>query len=253
MISVMQWINDFRFKALHDGDDERLRLTDFYFRARAVSHEAPDQKLATFRAGGELARRLNEPWWVMFYEFWQISTLLVHQLKVTDALDLATRAVLEVAKPLYDGFPGRPNLNLLLVSVYMEIDPIWHESQIRATFNYLRDGDSWLGFPAFLAQQWSHFLDVTKHPDATTAAWEYLSLGDEINSDHYRASALLLLCKLLDGSEPDTARASLGDLASQAEIYARNRKNDRFLALALMWRAVAARQSGRRRERTRIV
>ncbi len=114
MMSVMEWMRDFHARALREDDKERLRLVNFYFRARALDREQHEQRLEIYRAGGDLARRLGEPWWKMYYEFWKISTLLHFQSQVSLALDLATRAVLEVAKPLYEGFPGRPNLNLLV-------------------------------------------------------------------------------------------------------------------------------------------
>ncbi len=133
---------------------------------------------------------------------------------------------------------------LLLVSVHVKIDPIWHDSRIRATFSYLRECDSWSGFPAFLAQQWAHFLDISDDESAPAAAWRYLKLADEIGSEHYRADALLLLCKFLCQREPQTARALVGDFAAQAETLAAARKNNHDLANALMWRAVAARWEG---------
>ena len=244
MMSVMEWIQRFRAQAARDDDKERLRLANFYFQARNVGGEQHEMKLEIFRAGGDLARQLGEPWWAMFYEFWKISTLLCLQQQVSTALDLATRAVLEVAKPLYDGCPVRPNLNLLLVSVYTEIDPIWHQARIRATFEYLRECESWIGFPAFLAQQWAHFLDVTDDEAAIAAAWQSLRLADEIDSDHYRAGAFLLLCKLLWQREPQTARQTVGDLSAQAQACASNRKDNLLLAAALMWRAVSARCDG---------
>lgn len=132
-------------------------------------------------------------------------------------------------------------LNLLLASVYAEIDPIGHEKSIRGVFDYARQCDSWIGVPPFLEQQWSHFLDVIDDAQAVASAWRFLQLADEVDSDHYRAGALLLLCKLLHYREPEIARAMLSDLATEAEVCARNKKNDRYFAMALMWRAVAAR------------
>lgn len=118
MSSAWNWIREFYQAAKRDGDAERLRLLDFHSRGFEVGHERPDERLAIYDAGRAHAARLNEPWWEMFFEHWKIETLLFSKQDARGALELAARAVVEVAKPQYANLPERASLNLNLVSAY---------------------------------------------------------------------------------------------------------------------------------------
>ena len=245
MSSAWNWIRDFYREAAQKNDVERLRLIDFHSRGFEVGHERPDERLAIYDAGRAHAARLNEPWWEMFFEHWKIETLLFAKQDARGALDLAARAVIEVAKPNYAQLPERASLNLNLVSAYMQLDPIGHAEKIRAAFAYI--GESCVIYDEFApyhAQQWTAFLEAIGDPEAVPAAWEHLMLADESGSDHYRMAALLLLCKVLQQFEPDEARALMPELATHAYRCAHNEERERAMASALMWRAVGARWSG---------
>ena len=245
MPSAWNWIRDFYQAAARDGDAERLKLIDYHSRGFEVGHERPDERLAIYDAGRALAARLNEPWWEMFFEHWKIETLLFSKQDARGALDLAARAVVEVAKPNYANLPERASLNLNLVSAYMQLDPIGYAEKIRAAFGYIRESCVMYDeFAPYHAQQWTSFLEAVGDDAATPAAWEHLRLADESDSDHYRMGALLLLCKVLCQKEPQTARAILPELAAHAERCAINEGRERALASALMWRAVGARWDG---------
>ena len=137
MSSAWNWIRDFYQNAERDGDEKRLQLLDYHQRGFEVGHERPDERLAIYDAGRALAARLGEPWWEMFFEHWKIETLLFSKQDARGALDLAARAVLEVAKPNYANLPERASLNLNLVSAYMQLDivstwPALHEPMVAA-------------------------------------------------------------------------------------------------------------------------
>ena len=245
MSSAWNWIRDFYQAAERDGDAERLQLLDYHQRGFEVGHERPDERLAIYDAGRALAARLNEPWWEMFFEHWKIETLLFSKQDARGALGLAARAVTEVAKPKYANLPERASLNLNLVSAYMQLDPIGHAAKIRAAFGYIREHCIiYDEFRTYHAQQWTAFLEAVGDPAATAAAWEHLRLADESDSDHYRMGALLLLCRVLQQTEPEIARAIMPELAASAERYARSEERERAVASALMWRAVGARWAG---------
>lgn len=245
MNSAGDWIRDFYQKAKREGDEARLGLLDFYTRAVDIGYERPDERLAHYEAGRVAARQLNEPWWEMCFEHWKIETLLFAKQDARAALDLAARAVAEVAKPRYAQLPERASLNLNLVSAYVHLDPIGHQAKIRAAFGYI--GEHCVMFHEFRpyhAQQWAAFLDAVCDPGALEAAWEHLQLAEESGSDHYRMGALLLLCKVLVQSEPPAARLLLAELSREAERCARSEGRERAIASALMWRALAVRYDG---------
>ena len=242
MNSAGDWIRDFYERAHREGDEPRMRLLDFYTRAIDIGYERPDERLAHYEAGRIAARQLGEPWWEMFFEHWKIETLLFAKQDARGALDLAARAVAEVAKPRYAGLPERASLNLNLVSAYIHLDPIGHDAKIRAAFGYI-EGHCIMfrEFVPYHAQQWAAFLEAVSDAGAVEAAWQHLRLAEESDSDHYRMGAFLLLCKVLVQDEPALARVLLGELARAAEDYARSEGRERAIASALMWRALAAR------------
>ena len=245
MTSAWNWIRAFHERALRDEDAPRLRLIDIYARGIELGHERPDERLALYQSGRVLAAQLREPWWEMFFEHWKIETLLFSKQDARAALDLAARAVVEVAKPNYAALPERASLNLNLVSAYMQIDPIGHQKRIRAAFDYISENCiAYAEFAPYHAQQWTSFLEAVEDPQAVPAAWEHLRLAESSGSDHYRMAALLLLCKVLYQQERPVARVLLGELAAYGEICARNEGRDRAVASALMWRALAARWDG---------
>ncbi len=249
MSSIWDWLADYQHEAIRNGDYAALRLVGHYIRAGDVAPNSPDERFAAFEAGHALAIQMREPWWEMFFEGWKISTLLVYKQDARAALDLAARAAIEVVKPVYDGSPFRASINLELVSAYRALDPIAHEKSIRAAFDVIRRyGAGFDDFRPHYLQQWAAFLESLEEPDGSAtlaAAWDYVAEAqnqDEPSSRaHYGMSALNLVCKLLVRYEPATAREQLGELAAQAEIYAREKSRDSIIASALMWRAVAAR------------
>ena len=249
MTSRFDWIDLLYDRAVRDGDQSRLRMIDFYNRARCVSEDRPDERLNLLEAGRALAVQLNEPWCVMFFEEWKITALLTFKQDAQGALDLAVRAAVEVNKPIYDGSPFRASINLELVAAYRLIDPIAHQKAMRAAFAVIHKyGAAFDDFEPYYQQQWAYFLDAINDPHALVAAWDYVAAArnrpTEKSRAHYGVGALTLVCKILATREPSTAREIVGELAQQAEAYARAKKRERSTAKALMWRAVAARWDG---------
>ena len=243
------WINALYDRAVRDGDHSRLQMIDFYTQACRVSDDRPDERLNLLQAGHALAVQLNEPWCVMFFEGWKITTFLTFKQDALSALDLAARAALEVNKPIYQGSPFRASINLQLVAAYRLLDPVAHEPAIRAAFNVIREqGAAFEDFGPYYWQQWAYFLEALDDPHALTAAWGYVAAArncpTEDSRAHYGMSALNLVCELLVGYEPATARAQMAELSAQAETYARMKKRQSLIAASLMWRAVAARWDG---------
>ena len=248
MNSRFDWINVLYDRAMRDGDHPRLRMIDFYNQAHRVSDDCPDERLGLLEAGRALAVQLNEPWCVMFFEDWKITTLFFKQ-DIRGGLDLAARAVLEVNKPIYDGSPMRASINLSLAAAYRSIDPIFHQNAIRAAFDVIREQcAAFDDFEPFYRQQWAYFLNEVDDPQALTAAWDYVAAARNCSTEylraHYGMSALNLVCKVLVMREPQTARVLLGELSAQAETYAHVQKRSFLIATSLMWRAVAARWGG---------
>ena len=138
MNSFWQWMRDFHFRAVENGDFERMQLAILWERSVELSYERPDEKLAILEQAGALARKLNEPYWDMFFDHWKIEVLLYEKHQPAAALKLAARSAFEVRKPLYDAFAYRPQITLSLTACYLKLDPIGYEPMLREAFEYAR-------------------------------------------------------------------------------------------------------------------
>jgi hypothetical protein len=240
-----QWIWESQDEAQRSGDRERMRLTQIYLDAHALSYDLPDEKLALFESGRELANQLGEPWWSMFYEHWSIETLLYGKQQPLAALDRVVRAVLEVRKPVYDGFPQRVDLYLNLTGAYLSIDPIGYESKLREAFVYIeKECADNLDKRAYFAQLQGYFLEATEDKTAIDVAWGYLQRAEEADSEHFQWDALYLLSSTLYRFEREMARYHLEEIAQLGEEIAKREKRNRGVAAFRMWRALAARWGG---------
>jgi tetratricopeptide (TPR) repeat protein len=240
-----QWIWESQDEAQRSGDYERMRLTQIYLDAHALSYDLPDEKLALFESGRALATQLGEPWWAMFYEHWAIETLLYGKQQPLAALDRVVRAVLEVRKPVYDGFPQRVDLYLNLTGAYLSIDPIGYEGKLREVFVYLeKECADNLDKRAYFAQLQGYFLEAIGDKTAIDVAWGYLQRAEDAESEHFQWDALYLLSSTLYRFEREMARFHLADIAQLGEEIAKREKRNRGIAAFRMWRAVAARWNG---------
>ena len=245
MSSFWQWMRDFHFRAVRDGDVERQQLAILWERSVELSYERPDQKLAILEQAGALARKLNEPYWDLFFDHWKIETLLYEKHQPVAALKLAARAAFEVRKPIYDAFAYRPQITLSLTACYLKIDPIGYEDLLREAFEYARgqcQHDKEL--KPYFAQQWSRFLEAVGAPDAVEANWRHLYAAYQSSTEHYVLFALLHLCSTLASYDLPAARNHVGEFAQLGLELCRIEEREREAAMFTIWLAVAARWAG---------
>jgi hypothetical protein len=136
-MSVWDWIDEYRKRAQADGDKQRLRLTEIESEARPYSETDPDRMLKLFEEGRTLAERLNEPWWVLYFDHWRLWALLYCKRDFHDVHDLAIGIVLKVRSPAYAAYPGRYAIHYCLKSVYAGIDPVGYADEIRDLLDYI--------------------------------------------------------------------------------------------------------------------
>lgn len=245
MSSFWQWMRDFHFRAVQNGDFERMQLAILWERSVELSYERPDQKLAILEQASALARRLNEPYWDLFFDHWKIEILLYEKHQPAAALKLAARAAFEVRKPLYDAFSYRPQITLSLTACYLKTDPIGYEKPLREAFEYARaqcQNDEELR--PYFAQQWSRFLEAIGAPDAVEANWQHLYAAYQSGTEHYVLFALVHLCSTLASHDVPAARSHVGEFAALGLELCRIEERDREAAIFTMWAGVAARWDG---------
>ncbi len=235
-------MRDFHFNAVQNGDAQRQQLAILWERSVELSYERPDQKLAILDQAGALARRLNEPYWELFFDHWKIEVLLYEKHQPAAALKLAARAAFEVRKPIYDAFAYRPQITLSLTACYLKTDPIGYEKPLREAFEYARQqcqADDELR--PYFAQQWSRFLEAVGASDAVEANWQHLYAAYQSGTEHYVLFALVHLCSTLASYDLPAARAHIGEFSALGLELCRIEERDREAAVFTMWSAVAAR------------
>ncbi len=238
-------MRDFHFRAVENGDFERMQLAILWERSVEYSYERPDEKLAILEQAGALARKLNEPYWDMFFDHWKIEVLLYEKHQPAAALKLAARSAFEVRKPIYDAFAYRPQIALSLTACYLKLDPIGYEPMLREAFEYARvqcQHDEEL--KPYFAQQWSRFLEAIGAPDAVEANWQHLYAAYQSGTEHYVLFALVHLCSTLASYDLPAARSHVGEFAALGIELCRMEDRDREAAMFTMWAAVAARWEG---------
>ena len=246
-------MRDFHFRAVRNDDFERQQLAILWERSVELSYERPDEKLAILDQAGALARRLNEPYWELFFDHWKIEVLLYEKHRPAAALKLAARAAFEVRKPLYDAFSYRPQITLSLTACYLKTDPIGYEKPLREAFEYARvqcQSDEELR--PYFAQQWSRFLEAIGAPDAVEANWQHLYAAYQSGTEHYVLFALVHLCSTLASYDPFAARSHVGEFAALGLELCRIEERDREAAVFTMWLAVAARWQGDENEARKL-
>ncbi len=239
-MSNWNWLQEFNDTAWENRDIARLQLFDHLFHGESVSHEQPDEKFDAFERGRVHAAHLGEKWWEMVFEFWKIQTLLYKKQDPTAALKLAAKCVVETRKPIYDNFPQKSVIHLDMVACYIRLDPIGYRPQIEAALDEVEkecgpDSED----HRYFSQVKARFLWVSESPEAVDAAWNYLRMAEEDDSDHHVVFALTYLCGTLYDYEKEAAKALLGELSQYGVAVAKSEKRERLEINFWMWSAVA--------------
>lgn len=137
-MGLWDWIEEFERRAWETDDAERKELVDALYRASAVSRNEPALQLSYYNAGRELAKKLGESWWVLFFDHWRLQTMMHYLHDYKASLDLAVQATTEVRKPQYANLPQRICLHEDLISAFVGVDPEGRQDQIRSALDFMQ-------------------------------------------------------------------------------------------------------------------
>jgi hypothetical protein len=254
MTSPYRWIWEFALRAEQEDDADRLRLVEILETSQSYPTENPDARLALYQQGRELAEQLQEPWWVVVFEYWISETLLYYKHDPEGALKVAARMVIETRKPQYAAQPERVGLSLNFIAAYSKIDPIGYEAQIRGA---IAAGEKdWNLFEGFYEVYWqlrTRFLFAIGDPAAVEVAWEHFRVGYNHQahhdpSGHYVIYALADLLPALWQFDREEARLHTAELAELGQILSPLSDNERLETVFTMWRALGAHLEGNEQE-----
>ncbi len=234
-------------------DSERLALADI-FRAAGDSKETDTERsFALFTRGRDEARRLNEPWWVLFFENWRLNSLASDAEDFARALPLAVELMVRFNAADGRAHECRESVLENVLYTYTSIDPLGYREEIERSIAYL-DGEIARGPNSarlVLYGRWMYYLSATERwEDAYDIALRSLGLGDQSRDSGLRtwfgAWALFELCRICRGL------GRLDELAGHAEhmeeLSAKHADLRRTLADAWLWRAFTQRAKGDERD-----
>jgi hypothetical protein len=259
MKNPWQWIWEWTMQAQEDGDFEKLRLPAFLEQAESYSSEEPDARLALYERGRELAAQMQEPWWVVLFEYWKCETLLYYKHDPEAALQLAARLVVETRKPQYAALPERVGLSLNFIAAYSKIDPIGYQKPI---WDAIEAGqDDWAIYEGYHQVYWqlrTRFLTAIDNPEALDAAWDHYQVSWQFHANtgdssaHYVIYALADLLPALWLFDRESARLQTAEMAELGRELSPLSDNDRLVAVFTMWSALGARFEGDEEEAARF-
>lgn len=259
MKNPWQWIWEWTVQAQEDGDADKLRLPAFLELAESYSSEEPDARLALYERGRELAAQMQEPWWVVLFEYWKCETLLYYKHDPEAALQLAARLVVETRKPQYAALPERVGLSLNFIAAYSKIDPIGYQKPIRDAIE--AGQEDWAIYEGYHQVYWqlrTRFLTAIGDPEALDVAWEHYQVSWQFHANTGDSSAhyvIYALADLLPAQwlfDREAARLQTAEMAELGLELSPLSQNDRLMAVFLMWSALGARFGGDETEAARF-
>jgi hypothetical protein len=203
--------------------------------------------LALLDEGRDLARRLAEPWWVLFFEFWRTETMIHYLGDYTRLLDQAVATALEARKPRYEHHPLRFAVYGHLTAAYLYIDPRGYETEIEQSLAHLEKElpDVREERYILMARRRSFAEELGRLDEALAINERALALMDgdpnRYNALHHQTGNYSAACRLhfLRGDWD-----ALGECAVTGEALARRKESKKQLALFLLWRALVSRRAG---------
>ena len=246
-MTVWEWIDDFAARARSAGDRERLRLTGVLGEAYEYRHTNPDRMLALFAEGRRLALALEEPWWVLFFDYWHVETLIYYQEDYRTLLDAAVKLTVDVHRPAFVQHPLRLPIAANLIAAYLCIDPHGYADEIRGALDYAlcegmpHDGVLYL----FLFRQEWFAWEMGRLDEARAVCERIVGLAESDPEPHralhHLVGAHVCLCRIAHRRRDWDGL----DLWARAGEELAQRRGGRYeKALCVLWRAVWARHEG---------
>jgi hypothetical protein len=136
-MSLWDWFHDCEAQWVEAGDAERLRLVDLHREAEPYQETDPATMLALYTEGRQLAHKLAEPWWVLFYDVWRVIALLCDLDDCQRGLELAVACAVEARKPQFAHHPRQLACFNELLIAYVAVDPVGYANEIAETLDFL--------------------------------------------------------------------------------------------------------------------
>ncbi|MEL6310031.1 MAG: hypothetical protein AAFR81_08615 [Chloroflexota bacterium] len=240
------WFNRFAAQAIISGDPLRQQMTLLYDKGwESLRAEKHDNALDYFETALQIARQLQLPCWVLFFDYWCAETLIFYKNTYQAGLDRAVRMIAGAHKDDYVDCPVRGRAYYTLMYIYYAMDVIGYEDKIREMITFM-EREIPLDDDTFQRMQYTQAALAQATEDYTTAEHiiqQYLNMT--IGNAH-RQSGGFNMMRLIAYARGDIAQAY--EYALQSETHARYARLQNSVAIAILFRASHALRLGKEDE-----
>lgn len=175
---IWGWVDNYYRHAILEGNTTKMRLATLHYDAWKQFEHDPELALATLDEGLEIAEKLHENWWRIYYTYWRTEALIFYIGDLNRGIDNAVRTVVEIRKPEYNRYPGKGRAYRVLLDAYVFRDPIGYEDKIRETIHTMEhDIPLDLDTRCLLQARRSQMSNILEdYADAEQKAQVYLSM-----------------------------------------------------------------------------
>jgi len=238
------------------GDLQRLALAPLLHQGFECQETDPERSLVIFTQGRDEARRLHEPWWVLFFESWRLNALTSFLEDFSRAQPLAMELMVCFNSSQAANHPERETVLTNVLETYASIDPIGYREDLERGFAYqegrIEQGPVSARFVLNYRRR-SYLCSIGRWNDAYDLAMQSLALIDQCPSTYTKtwhcAWALYQVCHICHMLGRTNELASYAD--QMAELSATNQQLSRTKADAHFWRAMTQCQRGDKRDASR--
>lgn len=249
-MNLAMWLEQWRRES--QDEPNRRRLLTLYDDAYAVREDDPEAALNRYAEGKDLADRIGEAWWSLFFDKLRLDARMHFLRDFRDVLEPAAACVREVRRGIYAKFPARWGIHDTLLAAYIGIDAEgYHEAitdeleRLEREIPFEPTADRYL----LLARQREFAAERRRWEEAHRAGERELDLAaadpHDAQSDHFAAFAFAGLCQI---AYERRQWSKLDDFVSRGEPVARRAEHVAVAAEILAWRAVLERYRDRRDE-----
>lgn len=232
-INIWDWFNQGYYHEKPEVRNLPLLFHDAWDRNETNPQEC-NSRLLSARA---LADSLNEPWWVIFFDYWRCILLWARLDDLHTAQRIGIQMTVDAKKPLYENHPLVPRIYNQLVSIFTYVDPVGYQDRITELMSYLEnniDIDEDIEY-LLLANRANLYFALDELD--TARDWALKSLSHISHRSYYAASAFSKLA-LYSYIQKDYERVA--DYVDEGEDRAREVGRKLIICEMLAWRALLA-------------
>lgn len=228
---------DWFYQGYHHTNPEVRKLPHMFHDAWDRNETDPQQCNALLLSARSHADMLNEPWWVLFFDYWRCILLWARLDDLHTAQKLGIQMTVDAKKPLFERHPLVPRIYNQLVSIFTYVDPVGYQDRILELMSFLEtDVEIDEDIEYLLLANRANLYFALDQMD-TAQEWALKSLEHINHRAYYSASAYSKLA-LYSYIHKDYDRVQ--SYVEEGEYNAREAGRRLIICEMLAWRALLA-------------